>query len=251
MVIFTRMMGRILYILSALFLCIPLCEAQVPYRETVPDIRYHVSGERKLSRLSNDDVLFTILAFEDEDAAKQTLPVWYTDDAIKPFFQNYNPDYGRTLIVVSSMENRKSIERKLGVSSYPEYVLVGADRRILTRSGRAEDIIEYVTANLSEYAVTDWVTYIIRARHLFESGQVFAAQRIVSDCLRHIRWDESFPPEVHKAIPRIVSTMKDDEMYMSFVAEIKHKYNLGILSEEDVTPFRNEFSIIHMMGDKD
>jgi hypothetical protein len=40
-------------------------------------------------------------------------------------------------------------------------------------------------------------------------------------------------------------------MYMSFVAEIKHKYNLGILSEEDVAPFRNEFSVIHMMGDKD
>ena len=244
-------MRRILNILSALFLCMPLCEAQVPYRETVPDIRYHVSGERRLSRLSDDDALFTILAFEDEDAAKGTLPVWYTDDAIKPYFQNYNPDYGRTLLVVSSMKNRKSIERKLGVSSYPEYVLVGADRRILTRSGRVEDIIEYVTTNLSSYAETDWVSYLVKAKNLFESGQAFAARRIVSDCLRHVRWDESFPPEVHKTIPRIVATMKDDEMYMSFVAEIKHKYNLGILSEEDVAPFRNEFSVIHMMGDKD
>ena len=110
-------MRRILYILSALFLCMSLCEAQVPYRETVPDIRYHVCGERRLSRLSDDDALFTILAFEDEDAAKETLPVWYTDDAIKPYFQNYNPDYGRTLLVVSLMKNRKSIERNLGILS--------------------------------------------------------------------------------------------------------------------------------------
>lgn len=44
--------------------------------------------------------------------------------------------------------------------------------------------------------------------------------------------------------------MKDDDMYMSFVAEIKHKYNLGILSETDVYPFKKEFSIIHIMGDK-
>lgn len=243
-------MRRVSSILSALFLCTALCEAQVPYRETVPDIQYNVSGERRSSRLSNDDVLFTILAFEDENAPRETLPLWYTDEAIQPYFQNYNPDYGRTLMVVSSMKNRKSIERRLGVTSYPEYILVGADRRILTRSNRAEDIIEYVTANLSGYAVTDWVTYLLRAKDLFGSGQVFAARRIVSDCLRHTRWDENFPPEVHKAIPRIVATMKDDEMYLSFVGEIKHKYNLGILSEEDVAPFRNEFSIIHIMGDK-
>ena len=222
----------------ALFLCTALCEAQVPYRETVPDIRYNVSGERRSSRLSNDDVLFTILAFEDENASKETLPLWYTDETIQPYFQNYNPDYGRTLMVVSSMKNRKSVERKLGVNSYPEYILIGADRRILTRSSRAEDIIEYVTANLSGYAATDWVTYLLRAKDLFGSG------------LRHVRWDVNFPQEVHKAIPRIVATMKDDDMYMTFVGEIKHKYNLGILSEEDVAPFRNEFSIIHIMGDK-
>ena len=45
--------------------------------------------------------------------------------------------------------------------------------------------------------------------------------------------------------------MKDDEMYMSFVGEIKHKYNLGLFSEEDVAPFKSEFSMIHLMGDKD
>ena len=234
-----------------IILCSAFCRAQVPYRETVPDIKYSVSGERKLSRLSNDDALFTILAFEDEDAPKGTLPVWYTDDTIKPYFQNYNPDYGRALFVVTSMKNRKSIERRLGITSYPEYVLIGADRRILTRSSRAEDIIEYVTTNLSAYRQTDWETYLLRAKRLFESGQVFAAARIVSDCLRHARWDEGFPPEVHKAIPRIVATMKGDGMYMSFVGEIKHKYNLGILSEEDVAPFKNEFPMIHMMGDKD
>ena len=244
-------MRRIIPIVFAFFLCPTLCDAQVPYREIVPDVRYSVGGERKASRLSNDDALFTILAFEDEDVPRETLPLWYTDETIKPYFQNYNPDYGRTLFVVSSMKNRKSLERKLGITSYPEYVLVGADRRILTRSGKAEDIVAYVTSNLSAYAETDWAAYLLRAKDLFEAGQIFAARRIVSDCLRHTRWDESFPPEVHKSIPGIVATMKGDDMYMSFVSEIKHKYNLGILSEEDVAPFKNEFSMIHLMGDKD
>lgn len=229
-------------LLPAFFLCVALCEAQVPYRQIVPDIKYNVSGERRLSRLSNDDALFTILVFEDENAPKEKLPVWYTDDSIKPYFQNYNPDYGRTLFVVSSMKNKKSIERKLGITSYPEYVLVGGDRRILTRSSRAEDIIVYVTTNLSEYAFTDWAAYLSRAKQLFDSGQVFAAQWIVSACLRHVRWDESFPREVHKVIPRIVATMKDDDLYRFFVSEIKYKYYQGILSEEDVAPFKNEFS---------
>ena len=229
-------------LLPAFFLCVALCEAQVPYRQIVPDIKYNVSGERRLSRLSNDDALFTILVFEDENAPKEKLPIWYTDDSIKPYFQNYNPDYGRTLFVVSSMRNKKSIERKLGITSYPEYVLVGGDRRILTRSSRAEDIIVYVTTNLSEYAFTDWAAYLSRAKQLFDSGQVFAAQRIVSACLRHVRWDESFPREVHKVIPRIVATMKDDDLYRFFVSEIKYKYYQGILSEEDVAPFKNEFS---------
>ena len=122
----------------SVFICIALfsafCGAQVPYRETVPDIKYSVSGERKLSRLSNDDALFTILVFEDANSPKETLPVWYTDESIKPYFQNYNPDYGRTLFVVSSMKNKKSIEKRLGITSYPEFVLVGGDRRILTRA---------------------------------------------------------------------------------------------------------------------
>ena len=244
-------MRRIIPIVFALFLCPALCDAQVPYLETVPDIRYSVGGERKVSRLSNDDALFTILAFEDEEISRNTLPLWYTDETIKPYFQNYNPDYGRTLFVVSSMKNRKSVERKLGITSYPEYILVGADRRILTRSDRAEDIVKYVTTNLSAYEKTDWAAYILSAKDLFDAGQVFAARRIVSDCLRHIRWDENFSPEVHKAIPRIVATMKGDDMYMSFVGEIKQKYNLGILSEEDVAPFKNEFTMIHIMGDKD
>ena len=244
-------MHRLLPIVLAFFLGLALCEAQVPYRETVPDVRYSVAGEKKPSRLSDDDALFTILAFEDEDALGNTLPIWYTDEAIKPYFQNYNPDYGRTLFVVSSMKNKKSVERKLGITSYPEYILVGADRRILTRSDRAEDIVKYVTTNLSAYEKTDWAAYLLRAKDLFDAGQVFAAQRIVSDCLRHIRWDENFSPEVHKAIPRIVATMKGDDMYMSFVGEIKQKYNLGILSEEDVAPFKNEFTMIHIVGDKD
>ena len=242
-------MRRAFPLVVVLFLCPALCEAQVPYRETVPDVRYSVAGQTKLSRLSNDDVLFTILAFEDEDARRNTLPFWITDNDIQPYFQNYNPDYGRTLMVLTGMKNKKSVERKLGVTSYPEYILVGPDRRILTRSNKAEDIIEYVTTNLSAHAETDWEAYLLRAGQLFESGQVFAAQRIVADCLRRIRWDESFPPEVHKTIPRIVATMKGDDMFMDFVGEIKHKYNLGILSDDDVAPFKNEFSRIHIMGD--
>lgn len=243
-------MRKTLPIVFALFLGTTLCEAQVPYRETVPDVRYSVAGEKKPSRLSDDDALFTILAFEDEDALGNTLPIWYTDEAIKPYFQNYNPDYGRTLFVVSRMKNKKAIERKLGVTSYPEYILVGPDRRILTRSDRAEDIIRYVTTNLSAYAETDWAAYLLKAKDLFDAGQVFAARRIVSDCLRHVRWDENFPPEAHKTIPRIVITMKDDDMYMDFVGDIKHKYNLGLLSEEDVAPFQSEFSRIHLSSDK-
>lgn len=242
-------MHRILPIVLAFFLGMALCEAQVPYREIVPDVRYSVGGVKKPSRLSNDDVLFTILAFENDDASKDTLPLWYTDEAINPYFQNYNPDYGRALLVVTRMKDKKGVEKKLSVLSYPEYILVGPDRRILTRSSKAADIIAYVTTHLSQFAETDWVAYLLKAGQLFESKQIFAAQRIVSDCLRHIRWDESFPPEVHKTIPRIVATMKDEDMYMDFVGEIKHKYNLGILSDEDVAPFRNEFSRIHLSSD--
>ena len=217
-------MRNTLSITLTLFLCPSLCEAQVPYRETVPDVRYSVAGETKLSRLSNDDVLFTILAFEDEEAPKDMLPFWITDKDIQPYFQNYNPDYGRTLFVLTRMKNKKSVERKLGVTSYPEYILVGPDRRILTRSHKGEDITEYVTTHLSAYAETDWEAYIIRAGQLFESGQLFAAQRIISDCLRRIRWDENFSPEVHRVIPRIIATMKGGDMYLDFVGKIKHKY---------------------------
>lgn len=144
--------------------------AQIPYQETVPDIRYPVSGQKKLSMLSNDDGLFTILAFEDDAAVS-----WETD----------------------------------------------------------------------------WEGYILKARDLFESGQEFAAQRIVSDCLRHGRWSKDFSLEAHKAIPIIVASMERDEMYSFYVGEIKHRFNLGILSEEDVAPFKSEFSRIHMKGDKD
>ena len=58
-------------LLPAFFLCVALCEAQVPYRQTVPDVKYNVSGERRPSRLSNDDALFTILVFEDENAPEE------------------------------------------------------------------------------------------------------------------------------------------------------------------------------------
>ena len=234
--------------------------AQVPAGERVPDIRYPVSGQSRLSRLSNDDVLYTILYFGydstpvDGQSGQDANPEYFAlafSDSLKPYFNNFNPDYGRALMIVSKMKGQAGIERKLGVSSYPDIVLIDPNGRILARSAKATDIIDYITVNLLMFAETDWNSYILRASKLFESGQVKSAQRIVSDCLRHGRWLEGFSPEAHKAIPKIVATMEHDDMYMSFVGEIKHRYNQGILSEEDVAPFKNEFSRIHMMGDKD
>ena len=149
------------------------------------------------------------------------------------------------------MKGQAGIERKLGVKSYPDIVLVDPNNRIIARSSKATDIIDYIINNLSMFAVTDWNAYILRASELYETGQIKSAQRIVSDCLRHGRWYEDFSSEAHKAIPKVVSSMKHDEMYMYFVGEVKHRYNQGVLSEDDVAPFKNEFSRIHMMGDKD
>jgi hypothetical protein len=233
--------------------------AQVPYGERVPDIRYHVSGQRKLSRLSNDDVLYTILYFGYDntpvngqsglDANPEYFALTFSD-LLKPYYNNFNPDYGRTLMVVSKMKGQAGIERKLGVTSYPDIVLVDPNGRIIARSSKAADIIDYIIKSLSYFAVTDWNSYILRAAELYETGQIESAQRIVSDCLRHGRWSADLSPEAHKAIPMIVASMKQDDMYMDFVGEIKHRYNQGVLSEEDVAPFKNEFSRIHMMGDK-
>ena len=242
-------MRKILTTLSVICMYVCLCDAQVGSFATVPDIKYHASGQRQPWKLSNDGILFTILEFQDDNDTNKELSAFYTDDGIKPFFQNYDPDYGRTLAIVSSMVNRKGIERKLSISEHPYYVLVGPDPRILTRSNSCEAIIDYVTANLSAFAATDWEAVIIKAIDLFEKGQVYAAQRIVSDFLSHGKWNDNYSPEVHKAIPRIVASMKQnrkyikyDDMYWFYVGEIKRKYNKGILSEEDITSFKNEFS---------
>ncbi len=234
--------------------------AQVPFGERIPDIRYKVCGQRKLSRLSNDDVLYTILYFGynnesvDGQSGLDANPEYFAltlSDSLKPYFNNFNPDYGRALMMVSEMKGQAGIERKLGVKSYPDIVLVDPNNRIIARSSKATDIIDYIINNLSMFAVTDWNAYILRASELYETGQIKSAQRIVSDCLRHGRWYEDFSSEAHKAIPKVVSSMKHDEMYMYFVGEVKHRYNQGVLSEDDVAPFKNEFSRIHMMGDKD
>ena len=129
-------MRRLFTLLSILLIQLTPCGAQIPHRETVPDIRYHVSGRTALWKLSNDDTLFNVLEF---------------DDRLQPFFQNYNPDYGHTLSVISSMKNKKGIEKELGITEHPYYVLIGPDRRILTRSNIAEDIIEYITTNLTDF----------------------------------------------------------------------------------------------------
>ncbi len=226
--------------------------------ERAPDIKYPVSGQRKLSRLSNDDVLYTILYFgfnsepvdgqSDLDANPEYFVLTFSD-SLKPYFNNFNPDYGRALMIVSKMKGQAGIERKMGVSYYPDIVLVDPNNRVIARSAKATDIIDYITNNLSMFAVTDWNAYILRASELFENGQVKSAQRIVSDCLRRGRWSKDFTPEAHKAISRVVASMKHDDYYLDFVGEIKHRYNQGILSEEDVAPFNKEFSRIHMMGD--
>ena len=210
--------------------------------------------------MSNDDVLYTILYFGynnesvDGQSGLDANPEYFAltlSDSLKPYFNNFNPDYGRALMMVSEMKGQAGIERKLGVKSYPDIVLVDPNNRIIARSSKATDIIDYIINNLSMFAVTDWNAYILRASELYETGQIKSAQRIVSDCLRHGRWYEDFSSEAHKAIPKVVSSMKHDEMYMYFVGEVKHRYNQGVLSEDDVAPFKNEFSRIHMMGDKD
>ena len=253
-------MRKLSTLLVILFLLPIVGNAQVPVGERVPDIRYPVGGQRKLSRLSNDDVLYTILYFGyntapvDRQSVLDANPEYFAltfSDSLKPYFNNFNPDYGRALMIVSEMKGQVGIERKMGVSSYPDIVLVDPNNRVIARSAKATDIIDYITNNLSMFAVTDWNAYILRASELYETGQVKSAQRIVSDCLRHGRWYKDFSPEAHKAIPRIVASMKHDDYYMDFVGEIKRRYNQGILSEEDVSPFKKEFSRIHMMGDKE
>ena len=185
----------------------PFGAAQVAYGDIAPDIRYPVCGQRHCSRLSNDDVLYTILYFgyNDTPSNGQTPldanPEYFLlsfSNALAPFFQNYNPDYGRALMIVSSMKNQKRIERKLNITTYPTILLIDPNRRIIARSNRAEPIIEYITNNLSMFASTDWNEYILRAKALFDSGQIHAAQRIVMDCIRHGRWYNEFTVEAHK-----------------------------------------------------
>ena len=44
----------------------------------------------------------------------------------------------------------------------------------------------------------------------------------------------------------IVASMKDDEYYTSCVAEIKLRYQKGILSKEDIAPFEYLFPSINL-----
>ena len=166
-------------ILSMLLFLLPIAgNAQVPFGERIPDIRYKVCGQRKLSRLSNDDVLYTILYFGynnesvDGQSGLDANPEYFAltlSDSLKPYFNNFNPDYGRALMMVSEMKGQAGIERKLGVKSYPDIVLVDPNNRIIARSSKATDIIDYIINNLSMFAVTDWNAYILRASELYET----------------------------------------------------------------------------------
>lgn len=243
-------MKKILLLVSLLFGCMTSAFAQffAGSGNPIPDVRYHVSGQKKDSHLSSDGVLFSVLVFEDESESSSLF--WATNNALTPFC-GVNPEYGRTLVVISHPKNKKRLEKQLGVSSYPEYFLIGPDRFILTRSNKAEDIVDYIITNLSAFTKTDWEAYLLRAKDLFDSGQVFAAKRIVSVCICQFGWEDTFSPAAHKVIPRIVASMKGDEWYMDFVGQIKIKYNMGLLTDEDVAPFKEEFSRIHATGDKD
>ena len=149
-------MRKLSTLLVILFLLPIVGNAQVPVGERVPDIRYPVSGQRKLSRLSNDDVLYTILYFGyntapiDRQSVLDANPEYFAltfSDSLKPYFNNFNPDYGRALMIVSKMKGQVGIERKMGVSSYPDIVLVDPNNRVIARSAKATDIIDYITNN--------------------------------------------------------------------------------------------------------
>ena len=233
--------------ICCLLLCVTVCFAQKS--EIVPDIKYHTHhihglGINKWQKLSEARVLYTILYFGSD--ANPEYSALESSGSLKPYYNNYNPDYGFSLMLLSSMKNQKRIEKQLGVSSYPDIVLLDPKRRIIARSNKASDIIEYITTHLSMFSTTDWNMFILTAQRMYESGQTEIAQNIVRDCLMLYKWDNDFSPEAHKAIPMIVASMKDDEYYTSCVAEIKLRYQKGILSKEDIAPFEYLFPSVHL-----
>ncbi len=233
--------------ICCLLLCVTVCFAQKS--ESVPDIKYHTHhihglGINKWQKLSEAHVLYTILYFGSD--ANPEYSALESSDSLKPYYNNYNPDYGFSLMLLSSMKNQKRTEKQLGVSSYPDIVLLDPKRRIIARSNKASDIIEYITTHLSMFSTTDWNMYILTAKKMYESGQTAIAQNIVRDCLMLYKWDNDFSPEAHKAIPMIVASMKDDEYYTSCVAEIKLRYQKGILSKEDIAPFEYLFPSVNL-----
>ena len=256
-IIFTHMKKNSLSI-CLLFLCGILCFAQK--NNIVPDIKYHTChnhgfGINKWTKLSEAHVLYTILYFgydgnpKDGISIKDANPEYFAlelSDSLKPYYNNYNPDYGFSLMLLSSMKNQKKIEKQLGVTTYPDIILIDPKRHIIARSEKASDIIEYITTHLSMFSTTDWNMFILSAKKLFESGQKKIAQKIVRDCIMLYKWGDDFSPEAHKAIPVIVASMKDDEYYKSCVAEIKLRYQKGLLSKEDIAPFEYLFPSIHI-----
>ena len=250
-------MKRICLSICFVFLCVIVCYAQK--NNIVPDIKYHTHhihgfGINKWFKLSDAHVLYTILYFGFDDNPKDGASIKEANseyfalelsDSLKPYYNNYNPDYGYSLMLLSSMKNQKRIEKQLGVSSYPDIVLIDPKRRIIARSNKASDIIEYITTHLSMFSTTDWNMFILTAKRMYESGQAEIAQNIVRDCIMLYKWDNDFSPEAHKAIPMIVASMKDDDYYTSCVAEIKLRYQKGILSKEDIAPFEYLFPSIH------
>ena len=251
-----KYMKKFVLLVSLGFLCMASAQAQLSRGDVFPDVKSRDLITGKLYKLSDNRVLFTILYLGNNHPKNgqsyiDANPEYYAlsdSEELKPYFNNYNPDYGYSLALLSGDEihNSKGIERKLGIGASPEIILIDHRRHILTHSKKATDIIDYITTNLSMFASTDWNGYILHALEMFEAGQVEDAQEIVSQCLALFQWADDFSPEANKAILRIVASMKDEVRRILWVnLSIKHKS--GLLSDEEFAPFKDDY----MLGDKD
>ena len=250
-------MKKVILLLSLSFLCMTSAQAQLSRGDVFPDVKFCrdiITGKK--NKLSDLRYLFGIFYLganhpQNGQTYKDANPEYYAlsdSEELKPYLHNFNPDYGYSLELWEGREilNSKRIERKLGIGPSPVIILIDHNRRILTHSDKATDIIDYITTNLSMFASTDWNGYILQALEMFEAGQVEDAQEIVSECLVLFQWADDFSPEANKAILRIVASMKDEVRRLLWVnLSIKHKS--GLLSDEEFAPFKDDY----MLGDKD
>ncbi len=112
-------MKKIYLSICFVFLCVIVCFAQKS--EIVPDIKYHTChnhgfGIKKWTKLSDTHVLYTILYFGFEGnpkegvSIKEANPEYFAlelSDLLKPYYNNYNPDYGFFYDVIVFYEKPK------------------------------------------------------------------------------------------------------------------------------------------------